>query len=96
MKYEIRIAAGAAREIAKLPEQAAGQVSEIIDSLAGDPRPSGARKLESIPDCYRVRSGVYRIVYTIHDNVLMVGVVTVGHRKDVYKGLRNKAKRRVQ
>ena len=96
MKYQVEIAAGAAREITKLPEQIVGQILDVIDELADDPRPSGTKKLKGIPDCYRVRRGVYRIVYTIEDNVLKIDVVTVGHRKEVYKGLQNKVRRRVQ
>ena len=62
MKYEVRIAAGAAREIAKLPDRVARQISDLIESLADDPRPRGAKKLGAIPDCYRVRSGAYRVI----------------------------------
>jgi len=53
--------------------------------LAEDPRPPGSKKLSG-NDKYRVRQGTYRIVYSIEDNELIVVVVKVGHRKDVYRG----------
>mgnify|MGYP001146854820 CR=1 FL=1 len=52
--------------------------------LAEDPRPPAARKLQG-RDGYRVRVGDYRILYTIDDGVLLVVIVTVGHRRDVYR-----------
>ncbi|MCL5103298.1 MAG: type II toxin-antitoxin system RelE/ParE family toxin [Armatimonadetes bacterium] len=96
MKYRVEVSPGAARDLKKLPAQVLPGVIKAVKELAQDPRPSGAKKLEGIPDCYRVRRGVYRIVYTIEDNVLKIDVVTVGHRKEVYKGLQNKVRRRVQ
>lgn len=50
--------------------------------------------MAGIPDCYRVRSGAYRIIYTIRDQILTVNIVTVGHRSEVYKNLRSKIKKR--
>ena len=94
MSYTVKIAAGALREIRALPADARREVGVVIDRLTGDPRPAGAKKITDIPDCYRVRSGVYRIVYTIKDKVLSISIVTVGHRSRVYKGLRDRIKRR--
>ena len=54
-----------------------------IDRLAEHPRPPGSKKLTSL-DLYRIRVGVYRIVYEIHDRELIIAVVKVGHRRDVY------------
>ena len=56
-----------------------------IEGLAEDPRPSGCQKLSG-QDRYRVRQGEYRIVYSVEDEDLIVYVVKVGHRKDVYRG----------
>ena len=96
MRYSVKIAAGAAREIRRLPGDAARQVLDAIGDLAQDPRPSGVKRLEGTPDAYRVRLGVYRMVYTIKDDILHICVVTVGHRKDVYRSLRGKVKRRTR
>ncbi len=60
------------------------RVVERISKLAEDPRPSGSEKISG-QDKYRVRQGRYRILYTIEDQDLIVQVVKVGHRKDVYR-----------
>lgn len=85
-KYEILIKASAAKEIEDVPNRKdRRRIIERIRSLQDDPRPPGCQKL-SAQDKYRVRQGVYRIVYSIHDESLVVQVVKVGHRKDVYRG----------
>lgn len=56
-----------------------------IRKLAINPRPHGSKKLKGPSERYRVRQGNYRILYEIRDNVLMVTVVNVGDRKDVYR-----------
>jgi mRNA interferase RelE/StbE len=58
---------------------------QAIDKLPDNPRPSGCRKLKGA-DVYRIRVGDYRVVYEIHDDVLIVLVVRVAHRSEVYKG----------
>jgi mRNA interferase RelE/StbE len=55
--------------------------------LANNPRPFGCKKLAGAKDAYRIRVGVYRIIYTIRDNVLIVEVVKIDNRKDVYRPL---------
>jgi mRNA interferase RelE/StbE len=61
-------------------------ISARISELADEPRPPGAEKLEGY-DYWRVRSGDYRIVYSIEDEVLTVVIVRVGHRREVYRPL---------
>lgn len=94
MSHNVQIAGGALREIRALPVDARGAIGAAIDKLAADPRPAGAKKIADVADCYRVRSGDYRIVYTVKDSILTVNIVTVGHRAEVYKGLRGKVKSR--
>jgi mRNA interferase RelE/StbE len=85
-RYEILIKASAAKEIEDVPKRKdRRRIIERIRSLGDDPRPPGCQKLSG-QDKYRVRQGVYRIVYSIHDKSLVVQVVKVGHRKDVYGG----------
>ena len=84
MAWRIEIKASAAKEIAALPRREQRRVVRAIESLADDPRPAGARKLVGGEDAYRVRAGDYRIIYQILDKVLVVHVVRVGHRRDVY------------
>lgn len=84
--YRVLIKPSAAKEI-----EAVGQkkdrrrVVAAIQSSAGDPRPPGCEKLSGERDRYRVRVGRYRIVYSVADTELVVVIVRVGHRKDVYR-----------
>lgn len=84
-RYRIEIKRAAADAIERLPTKADRQrVVDRIAGLADDPRPPGASKLTA-RDSYRVRQGRYRIVYQIEDDRLIVTVVSVGHRRDVYR-----------
>lgn len=58
---------------------------EAIDKLAENPRPRGCKKLAGRYDLYRIRVGRYRVVYAIRDEVLVVVIVAIGHRRDVYR-----------
>jgi mRNA interferase RelE/StbE len=85
-RYEILIKASAAKEIEDVPNRKdRRRIIERIRSLGDEPRPPGCQKLSG-QDKYRVRQGVYRIVYSIQDEILVVQIVKVGHRKDVYRG----------
>jgi mRNA interferase RelE/StbE len=86
MRYEIGFDPGARREFARLPEAARKAVRNALDCLSDDPRPHGVKKMADL-DAYRIRVGVYRVVYAIEDDRLVVLVVQVGHRKDVYRAL---------
>jgi mRNA interferase RelE/StbE len=57
----------------------------MIDSLAANPRPQGVEKMKGEKNLYRVRTGDYRILYTIEDRKLIVLVVKIGNRRDVYR-----------
>ena len=70
----------------KLPRHIVPRVDARILSLAGNPRPHNVERLTG-QDRYRVRVGDYRVVYEIHDNVLVVLVVAIGDRKEVYRRL---------
>ncbi len=61
------------------------RVSRRIDALAQDPRPAGVKKLEGEADVYRVRDGNFRIIYRIEDRKLLILVLLVGDRRDVYR-----------
>jgi mRNA interferase RelE/StbE len=61
------------------------RIAAKIDSLAHDPRPRGVEKLSGEENLYRVRVGNYRIIYQLQDAQLIVLVVKVGHRRDVYR-----------
>lgn len=84
-KYSIRIKKSALKELEAVGTKAdRRRIVNRIDSLAADPRPAGAAKLSGL-DRYRIRQGRYRILYTIEDMELIVYVIRVGDRKDVYR-----------
>jgi mRNA interferase RelE/StbE len=77
----------AARELAKLPRAIARQIAAAIDALAADPRPAGVRKLAGgSGDQWRIRIGDYRVLYEVRDAELLVTVVKLAHRRQVYRG----------
>jgi mRNA interferase RelE/StbE len=84
--YSIEIKHSAAREIEAMPLSDRRKVVERIGRLAEEPRPRGCEKLAG-DERYRVRQGDYRIVYSVEDALLIVWIVKVGHRRDVYRGL---------
>jgi len=81
--YRIELRPAAARALRKLDPQVRRRVQGAIAMLAQDPRPPGARALQGRPGL-RVRVGDYRIIYTVENDVLLVVVVRLGHRRDVY------------
>ncbi|MBN8868278.1 MAG: type II toxin-antitoxin system RelE/ParE family toxin [Solirubrobacterales bacterium] len=83
-RYRIEIRPAAMRSLRKLDPQVRPRIQGAIALLAEDPRPPNARKLRG-RDGYRVRVGNYRIIYAIRDEVLLVTIVTVGHRRDIYE-----------
>jgi mRNA interferase RelE/StbE len=84
VKYKIEIKKSAAKEIKKLPANDLKKVLKKIASLSGNPRPHDCLKL-SADEKYRIRCGIYRILYEIRDEILLIIVVKVAHRKDVYR-----------
>lgn len=84
-KYRVEIKKSAVKEIEHLPRRDIKAVLEKIESLSDNPRPHDCKKL-STQEKYRVRCGNYRILYSIEDDILIVFVVKVGHRKNVYRG----------
>lgn len=83
--YRIEVAQAAVRQLRKLDPQARRRIQAAVELLAQDPRPAGARKLVGGDGEWRVRTGDYRIVYEIHDQVLLVLVLAIGHRRDIYR-----------
>lgn len=85
MRYRIEVAPAAVRQLRKLDPAARRRIQAAVELLADQPRPSGAKKLVGGDGEWRVRTGDYRVVYEIHDDVLLVLVVAVGHRRDIYQ-----------
>ena len=82
--YRIEFKRSVAKDLRRLPQTDVERILARINVLAEDPRPQGCEKL-SAQERYRVRQGDYRIIYEVHDQALLVVVVKVGHRSDVYR-----------
>jgi mRNA interferase RelE/StbE len=82
--YELAFKRSVAKDLRALPKQDVKRVLQRIRSLCDQPRPPGCERLSG-QERFRIRQGVYRIVYEIHDHVLTVIVVKIGHRRDVYR-----------
>lgn len=86
MSFQVVIAPEARRNLKSLHGTILRRIADAIDALADNPRPSGAVKLAGEADnLWRIRVGDYRIVYQIQDERLVVLILRVGHRRDVYK-----------
>jgi mRNA interferase RelE/StbE len=84
MPYSVTLRASAAKELRKLPVSVRKQVSEVVDSLAVNPRPQGVKKMVGV-DAWRIRIGDYRVVYSIADQLLVVEIIKIGNRREVYR-----------
>lgn len=85
--YELGLRESAEAELAALPERIRRQVDRRLRALVSQPRPAGAVKLKGSSTTYRIRSGDYRIVYEVDDQLRRVVVSRIRHRRDAYRGL---------
>lgn len=85
--YRVEFTAAAAKEVRKLDPQVRRRILAGISELERDPRPHGVRKLAGYENAWRVRVGDYRVLYEISDEQVLVTVVRVAHRRDVYGDL---------
>jgi mRNA interferase RelE/StbE len=83
MSYAVLILRRAQKELAGLPKVDYARVRDALAALAGDPRPSGCKKLVG-RDGWRIRSGDYRVIYEIDDAEKKITVLHIGHRRDIY------------
>ena len=84
MNYKIFIEKSAQKDLSKIPLQQQNRIITAIQSLAKKPRPAGSKKLSG-RDAWRIRVGTYRVIYEIRDDRLLILVVVIGHRKDIYR-----------
>ncbi len=82
--YKIVFKKSVAKDLKKIPKKDVSKILKVIRSLAGNPRPPQVKKLSG-QDRYRMRQGNYRILYSIEDAQLIIAVVKVGDRRDVYR-----------
>ena len=84
-RYTIRFGTSAARALQRLDVSLRVRISRAIDALADNPFPPSARKLRGEERSYRIRIGDYRVVYDVLEEVVVVLILRIGHRKDVYR-----------
>ncbi|MCD6012973.1 MAG: type toxin-antitoxin system RelE/ParE family toxin [Flavipsychrobacter sp.] len=82
-RYTISISKTAQKQLDKLSDRIAAPIIDAISSLANNPRPHGCKKLKGRTG-YRIRKGDFRIIYDIFDNILLIDVIAIGDRKDIY------------
>lgn len=83
-KYKVRIARRAQKKLTKIPEPYYANIKNAVLHLSNEPRPNGCKKLKGRL-AYRIRVADYRIIYEIQDKILLVDVIDMGHRKDIYE-----------
>jgi mRNA interferase RelE/StbE len=83
--YSVEFSKGARKQFIKLPIDVQKRIQTKINDLAIEPRPNGIKKLQGDDNSYRIRVGEYRVVYEIEDDVLIVTIIKVKHRSEVYK-----------
>jgi len=84
-EYAVEFTASADKSLRRLPVVAQQRIVRAIERLTHDPRPSGALKLAGADNAWRVRVGDYRVLYEVLDGRLLVLVIRIGHRKDIYR-----------
>ncbi|MFV0341048.1 MAG: type II toxin-antitoxin system RelE family toxin [Parachlamydiaceae bacterium] len=87
MTYSVHLSKVALKQMSKISRRELIKIGERIDDLSKNPRPHDVKKIKGSLDLYRIRSGSYRILYRIVDDVLCILIVDVDHRKDIYKNL---------
>ena len=84
MPYQIILSNAAVKQLGKLPLAIAQRIQVRLFELENDPRPAGCKKLVNV-EAWRIRIGDYRVIYEIQDTILLVTVIEIGHRRDIYK-----------
>lgn len=85
--YSIEYKKSVEKELRKLPSTQLKNIITKISALARNPRPTGSVKLRGASNLFRIRFADYRIIYQVHDDKLIVLVVKVGHRREIYRDL---------
>lgn len=83
--YQIEFKPSASKELEKLPRQMVIRVVAAIRELADNPYPSGVKKLSGFDRTFRIRVGDYRVLYDIYENRLVIEIIRIRHRKDIYR-----------
>jgi len=83
-RFELRFKPSVAKDLRGIPKTEVRRLLKRIEALRDDPLPPGCEKLTG-GDLYRIRQGVYRVVYSIDDATVVIEVIKVGHRREVYR-----------
>jgi mRNA interferase RelE/StbE len=83
--YEVRLLVTARRQLLRVPERIRSRIGNAIRALVADPRPPGCKKLTGGTDYFRIRVGDYRVLYEVRDRDVLVLVIKIGHRREVYR-----------
>lgn len=84
MRYELYVNPRVEKALSKIDHQMSLKIRDAIRSLTSNPRPHGVKKLKGEDKAYRLRVGDYRIIYEIYDAKVLILIVNVGHRKEIY------------
>lgn len=84
--YRIEWRRSTKKDLRKIPPQDVARIVDRVNALAEEPIPDGAKKLSGSENAFRIRVGDYRILYEIYGNLLIIEVIKIGHRRDVYRG----------
>jgi mRNA interferase RelE/StbE len=84
MRFQIILPKSVQKELDRLPDEIARRILTRLAGLETNPRPANVKKLKG-RDAWRIRVGNYRVIYEIHDRVLQIIVITVGHRREIYR-----------
>jgi mRNA interferase RelE/StbE len=87
LNYKILWKKSAIKEIAKIPKEIALNIYDSISGLKNNPRKKGSRKLRGSEVLYRIRVNEYRVIYSIYDDILVIEIIKIAHRKEVYRSL---------
>ena len=82
--YRVALSKAARKQLDDLPDDIAARIISRLENLKADPRPADVKKLKG-REGWRIRVGDYRVIYTIHDNDLLILVIRIAHRRDVYR-----------
>lgn len=85
IEYKILWKKSAVKEFNKLPKQQSSRIYDAISDLSNNPRPENSKNMITLSKHYRLRIGDYRVIYSIEDKILIIEIIRIAHRKDVYQ-----------
>jgi len=83
--YKVEFKHKAIKQLKKLPKPTIKKIADCVDKLMVDAYPNGCKKLVGTESSYRIRIGHYRVVYSVFENRLIIQIIKIGHRRDIYR-----------